>query len=40
MQGKRLAKKKWDTERTKDNRQEYREMHCKLKEGKARNNGV
>ena len=31
IQGKRLAKKKWDTERTEESRQEYREMHRKVK---------
>lgn len=35
MQGNRLAKTKWDTERTTDRRHEYRKMHCKLKEGKG-----
>ncbi|XP_053346567.1 craniofacial development protein 2-like [Clarias gariepinus] len=31
IQGKRLAKKKWDTERTEESRQEYREMQSKVK---------
>lgn len=31
IQRKRLAKKKWDTERTEESRQEYKEMHRKAK---------
>ena len=31
MQRKRLAKKKWDTERTEESRQEYRKMQRKGK---------
>ena len=31
VQRKRLAKKKWNTERTEENRQLYREMHRKVK---------
>ena len=31
VQRKRLTKKKWDTERTEEIRQEYREMQCKVK---------
>ena len=31
VQKKRLAKKKWDTERIEENRQEYREMKHKVK---------
>ena len=31
VQRKRLAKKKWDTERTEESRQEYREMQRKVK---------
>ena len=36
IQGKRLAKKKWDTERTEESRQEYREMRGKAKVEVAR----
>ena len=31
IQRKRLAKKKWDTDRTEESRQEYRELHRKVK---------
>ena len=31
IQGKRLAKKKWDTERTEESRQEFREIQRKVK---------
>ncbi|KAK3528113.1 hypothetical protein QTP86_023836 [Hemibagrus guttatus] len=31
IQRKRLAKKKWDMDRTEDNRQEYKELQCRVK---------
>ena len=31
VQRKRLLKKKWETERTEEIKQEYREMQCKVK---------
>ncbi|KAK3553755.1 hypothetical protein QTP70_009194 [Hemibagrus guttatus] len=31
IQRKRLAKKKWDMDRTEENRQEYKELHCRVK---------
>ncbi|KAK3559066.1 hypothetical protein QTP86_002423 [Hemibagrus guttatus] len=31
IQRKRLAKKKWDMDRTEENRQEYKELQCRLK---------
>ncbi|KAK3532193.1 hypothetical protein QTP86_009472 [Hemibagrus guttatus] len=31
VQGKRLAKKKWDMDRTEENRQEYKELQCRVK---------
>ena len=36
IQRKRLAKKKWDTERTEESRQEYREIQHKVKEEVAK----
>ncbi|KAK3525846.1 hypothetical protein QTP70_010915 [Hemibagrus guttatus] len=31
IQRKRLAKKKWDMDRTEENRQKYRQLHCRVK---------
>ncbi|KAK3516865.1 hypothetical protein QTP70_027079 [Hemibagrus guttatus] len=33
VQRKRLAKKKWDMDRTEENRQEYKELQCRVKRG-------